>query len=72
VTGRTRCPTRSGKTPPGTTTPDAFLEMFPDYTEGLHRMKVGDEIIVITWLHRARREVLKVHPIVRTRWGSIA
>jgi len=46
--------------------------MFPDYTEGLHRMKVGDEIIVITWLHRARREVLKVHPIVRTRWGSIA
>ena len=25
-------------------------------------MKVGDEIIVITWLHRARRNVLEVHP----------
>ena len=42
--------------------PDAFLEVSPAYTEGLHRMKVGDEVIVITWLHRARREVLKVHP----------
>ena len=25
-------------------------------------MKAGDEIIVVTWLHRARRDVLKVHP----------
>jgi tRNA-Thr(GGU) m(6)t(6)A37 methyltransferase TsaA len=25
-------------------------------------MQAGDEIIVITWLHRARRDVLKVHP----------
>jgi tRNA (Thr-GGU) A37 N-methylase len=24
--------------------------------------KHGDEIIIITWLHRARRDVLKVHP----------
>ena len=23
---------------------------------------VGDDIIVVTWLHRARRDVLKVHP----------
>ena len=36
--------------------------MIPAYTEGLDRIQVGDEIIVITWLHRARREVLKVHP----------
>ena len=42
--------------------PDAFLEMIPAYTDGLDRMQVGDEIIVITWFHRARREVLKVHP----------
>jgi len=42
--------------------PDAFLEVIPAYSEGLHRMKVGDEIIVITWLHRAPRDVLKVHP----------
>ena len=25
-------------------------------------MQVGDEIIVITWLHRAERDVIKVHP----------
>ena len=43
-------------------TPNVFLEIIPAYTDGLHRMRVGDEIIVITWFHRARREVLKVHP----------
>jgi tRNA-Thr(GGU) m(6)t(6)A37 methyltransferase TsaA len=42
--------------------PNAFLDILPSFTDGLHRMKVGDEIIVITWLHRARRDVLKVHP----------
>ena len=42
--------------------PNAFLELIPAYTDGLHRMLVGDEIIVITWLHRAHRDVLKVHP----------
>ena len=42
--------------------PNAFLEMVPAYTDGLDRMQVGDEIIVITWFHRARREALKVHP----------
>ncbi len=25
-------------------------------------MRVGDELIVITWLHKARRDVLRVHP----------
>jgi len=25
-------------------------------------MRPGDEIIVITWLHRARRDVLRVNP----------
>lgn len=42
--------------------PNAFLEVLPEYTDGLDRMRVGDEIIVITWLHRARRDVLRVHP----------
>jgi len=42
--------------------PNAFLEMLPSFVEGLFRLQVGDEIIVITWLHRARRDVLKVHP----------
>ena len=42
--------------------PNAFLDIFSEYSEGFDRMEVGDEIMVITWLHRARREVLKVHP----------
>src|ERR1700730_9982276 len=42
--------------------PKAFLETLPACTDGLDRMNVGDEIIVITWLHQARRDVLKVHP----------
>ena len=42
--------------------PNAFLEILPAYIEGLDRMQRGDEIIVITWLHRAHRDVLRVHP----------
>ena len=42
--------------------PDAWLEVNPLVAEGLHRLAAGDEIIVITWLHRAHRDVLKVYP----------
>jgi tRNA-Thr(GGU) m(6)t(6)A37 methyltransferase TsaA len=42
--------------------PDAWLEVHPWAAEGLLRLAVGDEIIVITWLHQGRRDVLQVHP----------
>jgi tRNA-Thr(GGU) m(6)t(6)A37 methyltransferase TsaA len=42
--------------------PNACIEVLPPYRKALHRMEVGDEIIVITWLHRAQRDVIKVHP----------
>ncbi len=42
--------------------PNAFIELLPSYTNGLHRMQVDDEIIIISWLHRARRKVMEVHP----------
>ena len=42
--------------------PDAWLELAPFAIEGLDGLAAGDEIIVVTWLHEARREVLKVHP----------
>jgi tRNA-Thr(GGU) m(6)t(6)A37 methyltransferase TsaA len=42
--------------------PNALVEVLPPYRKALHRMQVGDEIIVITWLHRAKRDVLKVCP----------
>ncbi len=42
--------------------PDAWLEVNPQVAEGLDGLAAGDEIIVVTWLHQARRNVLKVHP----------
>src|SRR5215467_16335177 len=42
--------------------PDAWLEVSPLLAEGLDGLVVGDNIVVVTWLHQARRDVLKVHP----------
>jgi tRNA-Thr(GGU) m(6)t(6)A37 methyltransferase TsaA len=42
--------------------PDAWLEVHEWAAEGLQGLAVGDEIIVVTWFHRARRDVLQVHP----------
>jgi tRNA-Thr(GGU) m(6)t(6)A37 methyltransferase TsaA len=42
--------------------PDAWLEVSATVAEGLRGLAVGDEIIVITWLHEADRNVLEVHP----------
>jgi len=42
--------------------PDAWLEMKSTVLEGLEGIAAGDEIIVITWLHKAHRDILKVHP----------
>ena len=42
--------------------PDAWLEIDPAYTTALKGISAGDELIIITWLHQANREVLEVHP----------
>jgi tRNA-Thr(GGU) m(6)t(6)A37 methyltransferase TsaA len=42
--------------------PDAWLEIEPRFAEALLGMDVGHELIVITWLHKAQRDVLKNHP----------
>jgi tRNA-Thr(GGU) m(6)t(6)A37 methyltransferase TsaA len=42
--------------------PDAWLEMNPEVSEGLEGLAVGDEIILITWLHQSQRDILKLHP----------
>ncbi|MCC6187605.1 MAG: tRNA (N6-threonylcarbamoyladenosine(37)-N6)-methyltransferase TrmO [Anaerolineales bacterium] len=42
--------------------PNARLEVLPAYQAGLLRLQAGDELIVITWLHRAARDVLQVRP----------
>ena len=42
--------------------PAAWLVFDARVQEGLRSLRPGDEIIVITWLDRARRDVLSVHP----------
>jgi tRNA-Thr(GGU) m(6)t(6)A37 methyltransferase TsaA len=42
--------------------PDAWLEVKASVARGLEGIASGDEIIVITWFHRARRDVLRVRP----------
>jgi tRNA-Thr(GGU) m(6)t(6)A37 methyltransferase TsaA len=41
---------------------EAWLELTPQVAQGLAGIKVGDYLIVLTWLHRAQRDVLQVHP----------
>ena len=42
--------------------PDAWVEVFPRFAEAVRGLAAGDEVLVVTWLHRARRDVLRVHP----------
>jgi len=42
--------------------PDAWLVFEPEVADALEGIRVGDEILVITWLDRAERDVLRVHP----------
>jgi tRNA-Thr(GGU) m(6)t(6)A37 methyltransferase TsaA len=42
--------------------PDAWVEVISSVAQGLEGLKSGDEIIVLTWLHKARRDTLQVHP----------
>jgi tRNA-Thr(GGU) m(6)t(6)A37 methyltransferase TsaA len=42
--------------------PNAFIEVLPSYIKALRRVEVGDEIIIISWLRRGRRNVMEVHP----------
>jgi tRNA-Thr(GGU) m(6)t(6)A37 methyltransferase TsaA len=42
--------------------PEAWLELKPLAAPGLLGIQPGDELIVLTWLHLAERDVLQVHP----------
>jgi len=42
--------------------PDAYLILDSAVQAGLRGIAVGDEIIVLTWLHEADRSILQVHP----------
>jgi tRNA-Thr(GGU) m(6)t(6)A37 methyltransferase TsaA len=42
--------------------PEAWLVFDTRVAEGLDGIEVGDELLVLTWLDRASRDVLRVHP----------
>jgi tRNA-Thr(GGU) m(6)t(6)A37 methyltransferase TsaA len=42
--------------------PEAWLVFEPDVSQALRDLRVGSEVLVLTWLHQARRDVLEVHP----------
>jgi tRNA-Thr(GGU) m(6)t(6)A37 methyltransferase TsaA len=42
--------------------PDAYLVLDAEVQAGLDGIAVGEEIIVLSWLHEADRTVLRVHP----------
>jgi tRNA-Thr(GGU) m(6)t(6)A37 methyltransferase TsaA len=46
--------------------PDAWLKVNETVAEGLEGIGVGDEILLITWFHQSRRDILKLHP----RWDE--
>ena len=42
--------------------PSAHLDIDPAFEDALHRIQVGDELILLTWLHLADRAILQTHP----------
>lgn len=42
--------------------PDAWLVLDPSIGEGLKNLTEGQDVILLTWLDRADRSVLQVHP----------
>ena len=42
--------------------PDAWLVITPEVREGIRDLQVGTDVFVLTWLHRARRNVLATQP----------
>ncbi len=41
---------------------EAWLELAPLVAPGLVGIQVGDQLLVLTWLHHAQRDMLQVHP----------
>jgi tRNA-Thr(GGU) m(6)t(6)A37 methyltransferase TsaA len=42
--------------------PDAWLVLEPAVLDALEGIRPGARVIVLTWFHRARRDLLRVHP----------
>jgi tRNA-Thr(GGU) m(6)t(6)A37 methyltransferase TsaA len=42
--------------------PEATVEIFPGFIEGIKNLKPGSKILLLTWLHQADRSVIKCVP----------
>ena len=42
--------------------PEAWLVLDEEFEPGLEGLVPGDEVLVLTWLHRGDRTTLRVHP----------
>jgi tRNA-Thr(GGU) m(6)t(6)A37 methyltransferase TsaA len=42
--------------------PPARIVLRPEFHEAARDLQAGDELLVLTWLHQGRRDVLSVHP----------
>lgn len=65
IVGRVASPLKkleSAPKQPDEGAPAASLLFEPDVAEALQGLRAGDEIVVVTWLDRARRDLLSVHP----------
>jgi L-fuculose-phosphate aldolase len=63
--GRVRSPFADRKECPkqaGANDPASRIELDPAYVPALHRLEVGQEIIILTWLDQSDRTVLQCHP----------
>ena len=38
------------------------LEIYPQYRDGIDGIQAGRKIVVLFWLHKAARDILKVYP----------
>jgi tRNA-Thr(GGU) m(6)t(6)A37 methyltransferase TsaA len=42
--------------------PSATIRIHPDFVDALDGIQPGQDIWIFTWLHQAKRSVLRVHP----------
>lgn len=41
--------------------PEAYLEFYPSFIQGIKNITVGNKLIILTWFHLADRSVIKCH-----------
>lgn len=57
LTDRGQCPHQGNEG-----APEAWVEVDPAYAKALDGLEPGTEILLLTWMHLADRNVLRVHP----------